>query len=602
MKILKVEVSGYQVLGEVTWELPQRGLWLINGINNDETTAESNGSGKSTIFDSIFYARYGESLKKVKVDSLTNFDPKYQQDGMYVKLTETDGKHVYEIIRSRDHKVYGSGLKVLVDGEDISTHLKVDIQEYLVNDIYGQDVYGFKSQTYLSNNMYGRFTQLSDSDKRWTIETNFKSEDTSIFLERAKSKLSVLRQDEGKHLSAWELEESILDNLQKDRVDLDTRQKELELKKDEKVKDLIKQKATYESDITTTKAALLIHQTALSEGEDNIKKLDTEKAEHVEAKMIYVSQMDQATNKMSHLRLQVAKIEATENTCAICNKDIKEHNEKAKRSLNDEIRGHENDNLKLQTLLDTSNVNIGNFTSAVESLNGPLRVVKDGLAACETAIKVSESQIASTKKLIEEAKLEVDLTDLITSKNEAIVTCESNKSEASDKLKATREEIPYYEVLIKHVFDHKGMRAYILQYYVNILNQKLLELGEFIGKGDIIVQVTCDTSSRIGFEILNFQGEYASISDGQKRYVDLMIQLALYESSVDTSTPFLILDEVLSVIDNTRVENIIRYLDTVATTKAVYLVTHNTHCKRFIHNNATFIRDGGLTTLQIGAL
>ena len=50
MKFLEVEIHNFMSITEVKLKLSDRGLVLVQGVNNDADAFESNGSGKSTIF------------------------------------------------------------------------------------------------------------------------------------------------------------------------------------------------------------------------------------------------------------------------------------------------------------------------------------------------------------------------------------------------------------------------------------------------------------------------------------------------------------------------------------------------------------------------
>ena len=63
MKIGNVNIEGFMAIGSAVLGLADRGLVLIQGINKDDASAQSNGSGKSTIPDAISWCLYGVTAR-----------------------------------------------------------------------------------------------------------------------------------------------------------------------------------------------------------------------------------------------------------------------------------------------------------------------------------------------------------------------------------------------------------------------------------------------------------------------------------------------------------------------------------------------------------
>lgn len=72
MKILKATFQNFLTLSEACLELDDRGLLLITGKNDDDTSANSNGAGKSSLVDGICWALYGTTARDVSGDDVVN--------------------------------------------------------------------------------------------------------------------------------------------------------------------------------------------------------------------------------------------------------------------------------------------------------------------------------------------------------------------------------------------------------------------------------------------------------------------------------------------------------------------------------------------------
>lgn len=161
MKILHLNMKAFLAYkDEVKIDFTlDNGLYLINGPT---------GSGKTTIFDAIVFALYGQSSGVRGAGSLRS-DFAKAKDETYVELTFEVGGHEYYIKRSPSYK--REGLKTAKQATAI---LKIDDHEYVegtkevnakIIDILGINYEQFKQIVMISQ---GEFTKLiySGSDER----------------------------------------------------------------------------------------------------------------------------------------------------------------------------------------------------------------------------------------------------------------------------------------------------------------------------------------------------------------------------------------------------------------------------------------------------
>ena len=70
MRIKRVSVNNFMSIEKIDIDLSKEGLNLVLGKNSDSKQFDSNGSGKSSLFDAIVWCMYGEILRNVNVDKL----------------------------------------------------------------------------------------------------------------------------------------------------------------------------------------------------------------------------------------------------------------------------------------------------------------------------------------------------------------------------------------------------------------------------------------------------------------------------------------------------------------------------------------------------
>src|ERR1041385_8105436 len=98
MEFETLHIENFATIGDVTVQLNQPGLILITGINKDAKKANSNGSGKSSIFEALCWCLWGQTIRDLDADDVVN--RKAKKD-CAVTLTLIDGTDRYQISRHR---------------------------------------------------------------------------------------------------------------------------------------------------------------------------------------------------------------------------------------------------------------------------------------------------------------------------------------------------------------------------------------------------------------------------------------------------------------------------------------------------------------------
>jgi DNA repair exonuclease SbcCD ATPase subunit len=110
MNITKVVIDNFLTIQHAEIELDNRGLLLIQGDNKDDSSADSNGAGKSSIADAICWANYGVTARGVSTDAVVN---KTAKKDCRVEVNLTDGTNDYKIIRYRKDSTHKNTTLVL---------------------------------------------------------------------------------------------------------------------------------------------------------------------------------------------------------------------------------------------------------------------------------------------------------------------------------------------------------------------------------------------------------------------------------------------------------------------------------------------------------
>lgn len=155
-----IEVTGKDFCGYESFTLPllKQGLIWVGGENRDSDAATSNGSGKTSLYKSLPWCLYGESIDGETGDKVIRRGTKCAQ--VKTKLADDDGK-IWVVVRERRK---GSPLLALIqpDGKPFKGS-KEDVQNKVI-DMVGLDFKAFKNTVMYGQNDTARFARPTTKD------------------------------------------------------------------------------------------------------------------------------------------------------------------------------------------------------------------------------------------------------------------------------------------------------------------------------------------------------------------------------------------------------------------------------------------------------
>ena len=103
MKFLSIKVRNFFSIRKLKLNLEERGTILITGRNMDNPAANSNGSGKSSIWDALIWCLYGRVVRDdVGADDVLNNKTK-GGCAVTVRIQDDDGR-IWTLVRTRGVK------------------------------------------------------------------------------------------------------------------------------------------------------------------------------------------------------------------------------------------------------------------------------------------------------------------------------------------------------------------------------------------------------------------------------------------------------------------------------------------------------------------
>lgn len=145
MKLLQIQLYNFRCFEELTMDIPSKnGLYLLSGKNLQNPRSGSNGTGKSSLLDSICWALYGQTANGRKAKSLQRWNSKNKGYGVTLKFDTSVIKRTW------------SPISLTLDG--------IEVQQQVITDLIGLTLEQYRSTIYFSQRP-SHFMDLTPGEK-----------------------------------------------------------------------------------------------------------------------------------------------------------------------------------------------------------------------------------------------------------------------------------------------------------------------------------------------------------------------------------------------------------------------------------------------------
>lgn len=172
MKIPSLEIENFLAITEAKLSLADRGLVLVQGENQTDTSATSNGSGKSSIADALCWAAFGVTARGQSGDGVVNNIAKKGTRVSFVTHDPDEGAD-YTITRHRKHKTGKNTLTVTRnDGTTVTDLTKGTdkLTQEVVAKIIGCSYEVFAGSIYAGQEKMPDLPSMTDKNLKLIIE------------------------------------------------------------------------------------------------------------------------------------------------------------------------------------------------------------------------------------------------------------------------------------------------------------------------------------------------------------------------------------------------------------------------------------------------
>lgn len=636
----KLEIENFRsIKDKVTLDIKE-GLHTIEGVNNDENS--NNGAGKSTLVSAFYWALTGNTITNETLsDEVINFKAgKNCKVSVYIQSDNGEIK----ITRTRKDDELGNNLQLEVDGQNLSCHKISDTQER-INNIIKLPLDLLKNTLIITSNMESAFSELTPAQRvqilenvrDYTIWNNVRdnaNKDIKDYnklikeleldlsnLVGSKSSFSKVLQDAEKDKETY-----VIDYTDKNypKIVLDC-EKEVD-KYDAEIQQLLKDKENLQNKIIS------------SDNQDLLDKLNQIKDEGVELnKQIVTIENDKKHHEQEIIfkkrelnnRLSTICSWFTDDICPTCKRKLERTDEQIEEKtiekkstetelnnydliLNDVIKKAENDINEIKKQVENKRVEYNELNKIYQAKLAENSVIPNKIKDLNDKIQEITSVVTRINSTKQEAQNAINLYDArIKSFDESITKYKNELVDLSNKIDQKQIELKELEnkrrisTFFYDLLGPKGeLRPYLLKQDVECLNKFIQHYINtfFIGTS---VNLKLDGNT-IKIEIKTNDGiekSVSSLSGGEKKRLNLSIQLALYDlmqSVSQTNFNTLWLDEVETQMDPIGCQQLIDIIEEKSNEiETVYWITNNDMVKENVTNKIVCEKTTGTTKITI---
>lgn len=556
----KITIEGFKSIQNMEFEFHESGVYLIKAPN---------GTGKSTVFEAIYFTLFGKDMKGENLDAVLTL-PEYRSPdyrGCRVCLDLYKNGNKYTVTRTHKYKnegeKFGSGsLNVYEDGDSVSERLKRDSQQ-VVNDILGVSENVFMNSVMFGQNMR-RFMETSGEDKKEIFSSFFELDWIDRARERAAALYSEYTTKEREAQEQERLLQSKIESLLAERDRYDQYISGFE-------EDKINKIAGLQNQIDL----LPVLEVKTGFNQDDFEAL---KKELEDCRADYLTAHSENLGRAMEIKRIEADISRMRDT------DIKENCPTCGSAINPEVVSK----LKAEVELGINNARYELGTIVMQDLSD-LKTKGEELKKHVDAMEIEKTNQDQNNNLFESIERQKKMIrDLIEIEKGSQPVHSIDFTEEINKIQEQIQAVDsgQYKTTITALkwwqgtgFAGGGLKAYIVN---DILKRLNLIINKYAERLDMSIEIKIDTEkARKGFITSVYKSDgtavnFQALSGGEKQRINLSISFAIFDM-IEMSAGgfnFMVFDEAFNGLDQDGIFEIHQMLKDRAVSKQIIIVTH----------------------------
>lgn len=589
INLSNLTIKNFMSIESMSLDFKKDGIYIISGYNIKG--GDSNGSGKSTILNSIIWGLFGRTAKGLDVEGVHRWECGEPTEVVLsftegIGGTEGDSGHTWRIVRSTD------SLDFYIDGQKTRGH-KRDIQAS-INDTFKTSYDLFLSSVSFTKGQSDFLTDAGDAAKKRLFKSLLGLEKIDKMYDKAKDIYGALMTEASQWESGIKTIQDRVSRLQSTIETYNYKNKVWEATKSKKIEELVTMLEGSAPDIDPSLEDKLVSK-------EN-KYIDFENRVQNEEELV---QGEQATltktyGDRAYIKVQIEEANKLLNdikemkgtTCKYCGSPIVEEDKEAHiEEIEEFLEGLNLRLIKKDSFiksLENRIWNLSNLKEELKQIEGEYHKINNLVTTQRRNIEVFHERKTQTEARIRaEREAENPYLALLESSKIELQSQESTLQELQVKFRDTCKLIDTY-AYIKWVLSREGVVAAIIERVFKRLEILINSYLSSICSEGFRLKIEPKRELKSGafkdeIEIVVTQGDkkipYAGLSGGQEQRVTIAILLALYFLSRELGMnhfSFLLLDEVIDLsLAEKGQQDIMKLLETLRVSiKHIFLISH----------------------------
>ena len=596
IKFKKLHIENFMSIGEADIDLSDRAFTLIEGVNNNENdNARSNGSGKSSIFESLVWTLTGNTMRGNK--DVVNYNG---NDGALVALEFIVDTDKFVITRTKEHSKHKTNLFIEINGVDKSGKGIRDSEKLLAEYLPDLTSSLIGSVIVLGQGLPQKFTNNSPSGRKEVLEKLFKSD---FMIQDLKDRISIrknelnneLRKVQDDKLVATTKVQTFVDSINFNNAKLKELQEQtnLEFEADVLHKEILeieeKQiKLNDEIDTYTIKR---------NTANDNVSQCKIRKAEIVteidkeyESTRVFITdKLNECTVNLNTARNELIKVKNIKDVCPTCGQKLPEV--------------HKPDLAQYEKAVEDANVELGKWVEQLNEIKAEIekkklsatKQLEEDIVLCEKESneclnkleELTNEQGKNTRLLVEKRKVFDENMSLQQTRHiqiEQLIDSNKLNEEVKDRLSGEIKKYEECEVEINsrisvvnkfNTVVTRDFRGYLLNDIIVYINSRAKEYCKDVFGTDLIEFVLDSNNLLISYN----NKEYEALSGGERQKVDLIIQFAIRDMlcrHTSFSSNIIVLDEIFDNLDDVGCQRILDLITKkLYDISSIFIISHH---------------------------
>jgi DNA repair exonuclease SbcCD ATPase subunit len=588
----KVVITNFLSVGETPVVVDfKKGLHAITGVNLDKPDRQ-NGVGKSTIADAVYFAVFGETIRDIKKEFISNNETGGKtQVELHFRVQTTTETSSYHVVRT----LGPTKIFLYKDGEDITRDSISNTTSYLC-ELLSASPAVFQNCVIMTLNNATPFMAKGRVEKRKFIEDVFGLEIFSKMASTLKQAISDNKK-EGELISArideirnsiesYQSQKAILNKKKQDTINLYRERYVNNAKELEELQSTLNSKVVV-PDIDETRVI--------------IQKLE-DKLVEVDSKIhVLVEEMSHLKASINFKKAKYGEIGTPDSKCPVCLRSIEEHDAdlikyekesllKEMAAIRDEISGKKDEfealkankeKIKKAVTIKNNIVNqINLHKQKVDNISDRINQLTDWQRICLENIDNAEKDNCEFDSFVDDSNARLE--ESVTKQND---------------INATASKLD----VVKFVISEEGVKSYIVNKLLDLLNGRLFYYLKKLDANSI-----CRFNEYFEEEIVNEKGKvcsYFNFSGAERKAIDLAClfafcdirrmqggvsyNIAIYDELFDSSFDSKGIDLIVDII-NERIDSY---------NECAFIISHRKESLKAITGDTIFLeKRNGITT------